>query len=106
MTAHMKIKTSDTVILLSGKERGKRGKVIGASPRTGFVLVEGLNLKKRHRRSRRQDKKGEIVLIPAPVRTSAVAIICPKCSKPARVGFQIDAAGMKQRLCKRCRQTF
>ncbi|RJQ36014.1 50S ribosomal protein L24 [Candidatus Parcubacteria bacterium] len=106
MPTRLKIKTGDTVQLLSGKERGKRGKVIGAFPRTGLVVVEGLNLKKRHRRSRRQDKKGEIVLIPGPVQSSAVAVVCPKCSKPARIGYQLAEGGRKLRVCNQCRAAF
>lgn len=98
----MKIRKGDTVKILSGKERGKRGKVLRVFPTAGRLLVEGLNLKKRHRRARRQDRKGEITLIPAPLPAAKVQLICPACGRPARVGCGWDAAGRKIRRCKKC----
>ncbi len=99
----MKIKKGDTVKILSGKDRGKRAKVTRVLPSDGRIMVEGVNLKKRHRRSRRQDKKGEIVLIPAPVSVSAVQVVCPACGKPTRVGYTWNEAGGRVRMCKKCR---
>lgn len=98
----MKVRKGDTVRILSGKDRGKAAKILDVFPKTGRVLVEGVNLKKKHRRSRRQDRKGEIILIPAPLSASAVEIVCPSCGKPTRVGYGIDAAGQKVRRCKKC----
>lgn len=102
----MKVKTGDTVAILSGKDRGKRGKVIRVFPVANRVLVEGLNLKKKHRKSRRQDRKGEIILIPGPVAASAVAAVCGSCGKPTRVGYAVNASGAKTRICKRCKKEF
>lgn len=99
----MKIKKGDTVKILSGKDRGKRGRVTKTFPSEERVLIEGMNLKKKHRRSRRQDKKGEIILLPAPVASSVVQIVCPSCAKPTRIGMRIEK-GAKVRTCKRCGQ--
>ncbi|MBI4132036.1 MAG: 50S ribosomal protein L24 [Candidatus Sungbacteria bacterium] len=101
----MKIKKGDSVKILSGKDRGKRGKVLRVLPRENQILVDGLNLKKKHRRSRRQDRKGEIILLPAPLAASAAALICPKCAKPTRVGYRLGAAGIKERICRKCKET-
>ncbi len=98
----MKIKKGDTVKILSGKDRGKRGTVIRVLPAEGRIVVEGANVKKRHRRSRRQDKKGDVVLMPAPLSASAVQVLCPACGKPTRVGYQLDDDGKKSRICKKC----
>lgn len=100
----MKIRKGDTVKILSGKDRGKRAKVIRVLPPDGRIVVEGVNLKKRHRRSRRQDKKGEIVLIPASVSASAAQVVCSACGKPTRIGYREDA-GKKVRVCKKCGKT-
>ncbi len=100
----MKLKKGDTVKILSGKDRGKRGKVLGVFPKEARILVEGVNVKKRHRRSRRQDRKGEIVLLPAPFPASIAQLICPQCSRPTRVGMRQEAAGAKVRVCKKCRE--
>lgn len=100
----MKIKKGDTVKILSGKDRNKRAKVTGVFPAEGRVVVEGVNMKKRHRRSRRQDKKGDIVLVPAPLSASAVQVVCPSCGKPTRVGYIRNEAGEKVRQCKKCKK--
>lgn len=100
----MKIRKGDTVKVLSGKDRGKTGKIARVFLDESRVLVEGVNLKKRHRRSRRQDKKGEIVLKPGPVASSSVALICSRCNKPTRVGYAAGDAGKKRRVCKKCGQ--
>lgn len=102
----MKIKQGDTVAILSGKDRGKRGKVIRVFPAERRVLVEGANLKKKHRKSRRQDRKGEVIFIPGPIAASAVAAVCGSCGKPTRIGYARDAAGKKVRTCKRCGKEF
>lgn len=98
----MKIKKGDTVKILSGKDRGKRAGVLRVLPKERRVIVDGVNLKKKHRRSRRQDRKGEIILLPAPMSASAVEIICPSCGKPTRVGYAKTGAGAKHRICKKC----
>ena len=98
----MKIKKGDTVKILSGKDRGKKAGVIRVLPKAGRIIVEGINLKKKHRRSRREDRKGEIILLPAPLASSAVELICPSCGKPTRVGYGSNEARQKVRICKKC----
>ena len=102
----MRIKKGDTVKILSGKDRGKRGKVVRVLPSESRVIVEGANLKKKHQRSRRQDKKGEIILLPAPLSASVVQAICPNCSQPTRVRYQHSEGGVKERVCRNCTKTF
>lgn len=102
----MKIKKGDTVKVLSGKDRGKKAKVIRVLPRELRIIAEGINLKKKHRRSRRQDKKGEVVLMPAPFSASAALPVCPACSKTVRVSIKVNAEGQKARVCKRCKKEF
>lgn len=98
----MKIRKGDTVKILSGKDRGKRAKILRVLPKERRVIIDGINLKKKHRRSRRQDRKGEIILLPAPMSASAVEIVCPSCGKPARAGYARADAGEKRRICKKC----
>lgn len=98
----MKIKKGDTVKILSGKDRGRSAKVIQVFPKHEQVLIEGVNLKKKHQRPRRQDKKGEILLFPAPLPAAAVQVVCPACGKPTRVGYQWDESGTKVRKCRQC----
>ena len=98
----MKIRKGDTVKILSGKDRGKTGTVTRMLPRRNRAIVEGMNLKKKHQRSRRQDKKGEIILLPAPLALSVLELVCPRCAKPTRVGYRRDPAAGKQRRCTRC----
>ena len=97
----MKLKSGDTVKILSGKDRGKRAKIIRTLPKEFRVVVEGINLKKRHRRSRREDKKGEIVLIPASVPLGQVQLVCPACGKPNRPMWKMEN-GAKVRVCRKC----
>ena len=100
----MKVKKGDTVKILSGKDRGKTGKIARVFLGEGRVLVEGVNLKKRHRRSSRQDKKGEMVLKPGPLAASLVALVCSRCNKSTRAGYMVDDGGKKSRVCKKCGQ--
>lgn len=101
----MKIRKGDTVKILSGKDRGKRGQVSKVFSERDHILVAGINVKKKHRRARRQDRKGEIILIPAPIAASAAQVVCASCGKPTRVGFGRDEQGRKVRRCKKCGKT-
>jgi large subunit ribosomal protein L24 len=97
----MKIKKDDIVLIISGKDRGKKGKVLKAFPKKLKVLVEGVNIRKKHVRPRREGEKGEIVEIPTPIDVSNVKLICPKCKKATRVGYKI-IENTKYRICKKC----
>lgn len=98
----MKIKKGDIVKILSGKDRGKTGKVIRLFPKKKRVMVEGINVYKKHVRPKRQNEKGEIVEVARPINISNVVLICPSCSKPTRVGYSIDGEN-KNRRCKKCK---
>jgi len=97
----MKIKKGDMVKMLSGKDRGKTGKVLRALPDEQRISVEGLNTVKKHLRPRKQGERGQIASMPALVAVSKVALVCPKCGKPTRVGWQVNA-DRKSRVCKKC----
>ena len=99
----MKIKKGDLVLIISGKDKGKTGKVTKALPKDLKILVEGVNLKKKHARPKKQGEKGQVVQIPAPLSISNVKVICPKCGKATRVGYAIDK-DIKKRVCKKCKQ--
>lgn len=99
----MKIKSGDKVLIISGKDRGRVGKVFKSFPREKKILVEGINLRKKHVKPRREGEKGQIIEMPAPIDVSNVKLICPKCGKPTRVSFKIEAE-RKFRVCKKCGQ--
>ncbi|MCX6765987.1 MAG: 50S ribosomal protein L24 [Candidatus Moranbacteria bacterium] len=98
----MKIRKGDQVQIISGKDRGKRGKVIRVLPKSGKLVVEGINLVKKHRRPRKGGEKGQRVEIPTPLASSKVKLICPHCGKPTRVGYKIEKS-RKIRMCKVCK---
>jgi len=99
----MKIKKGDTVLIISGKDRGKKGKVLNSFPKEGRVIIEGVNLRKKHKRGRRSGEKGQIIHLPAPVNISNVKFICQKCGKATRIGYKI-VEDKKYRVCKKCGQ--
>ncbi|PIP17377.1 MAG: 50S ribosomal protein L24 [Candidatus Portnoybacteria bacterium CG23_combo_of_CG06-09_8_20_14_all_37_13] len=90
----MKIKKNDIVLIISGKDKGRKGKVIKASPKTNKIVVEGLNIIKKHVRPKKQGEKGQRIDLPAPLDISNVKLICPKCKSPVRI--------TKKRICKKC----
>lgn len=98
----MRIKTGDKVQIIAGKDKGKRGKVLQVFPERELVSVEGLNILIKHMRPRRDGEKGQRVEFPAPLQASNVALVCPKCDKPARVGYQVLDTNKKVRVCKQC----
>jgi len=97
----MKIKKGDQVLIISGKDRGRKGKVLEAFPKESKVLVEGINLRKKHVRPKRSGEKGQIVTLPAPIHVSNVKFVCSKCRKATRVEYKI-VGGKKFRICKKC----
>lgn len=100
----MKIKKNDLVLVIKGKDRKRTGKVIKALPKENKIIIEGLNLVKKHIRPRRQGEKGKIVEIPKPIYVSNVKLICPKCGDATRVGYNI-VDKKKKRFCKKCKKT-
>jgi large subunit ribosomal protein L24 len=97
----MRIRKGDTVQVLSGKHRGRRGVVMRALPKAGKVVVEGANMAKRHTKPRRATMQGGIIDKDMPLPVSAVAIVCPACG-PSRIGFREDEQGRKLRTCRKC----
>jgi large subunit ribosomal protein L24 len=100
----MKIKKNDTVLVIVGKDRGKKGKVRKAFPRKDEVIVEGVNMIKRHSRARREARQAGIIELEAPLDASNVMLICNKCNKPARVSYRFLDDGKKARICRSCNE--
>ena len=98
----MNIKKGDNIKIISGNDKGKQGKVIAVLPVENRIVVEGLNMKKKHVRPRKQGQKGELVRIPGAFQASRVMVVCPKCSKPTRVKHALNAMGKKMRVCGYC----
>ena len=98
----MNIRKDDTVIVLSGRDKGKEGKVLSADPKNLKVIVEGVSVAKRHQKPMRQGEEGGIIKKETPIYVSKVMRVCPKCSKPTRTAHGTDKNGKKIRVCKKC----
>ena len=103
----MDIKKGDTVEILSGSDRGKRGIVLHALPKEDRLVVEGVNLQKKHSRQTKQTGSGRAIQsgaveFPAPIHISNVVLVCPKCEKPTRALRRTDENGERSRICKIC----
>ena len=97
----MNIKRDDKVIVLSGKDKGKSGKVIAADPKAEKVIVEGVNVATKHQKAQKKGQDGGLIKVETPIYVSKVQLVCPKCGKGTRVGHKI-ADGKKVRVCKKC----
>ena len=97
----MSIRKDDMVVVLSGKDKGKQGKIIAVDPKGGKVIVEGINMVSRHTKPRRQGEEGGIIKKEAPMYACKVLRVCPKCSKGTRVAHKIEG-DKKVRVCKHC----
>jgi large subunit ribosomal protein L24 len=100
----LKIKKGDIVEVIQGKDKGKKGKVMIIYAQTNKALVENINTVKKHKRQTRQDQKGGIVSVEMPISISKLMLVCKPCGKPVRVGFKVDEAGNKYRICKKCKE--
>ena len=98
------VRSGDTVVVLSGKDKGKQGKVLQVSPKEGKVIVEGLNVVTKHVKPRRQGEQGGIVEAEAAMYASKVQLVCPKCGKATRIAHKILDDGSKVRVCKSCEE--
>src|SRR4030042_1123019 len=96
----MKIRKNDTVLVIAGKDKGKKGKVRFAYPKDERLLIEGINIRKRHARARGQARQAGIIELETPIRVSNVMLVCSKCNHPTRVGFRFLGDGRKVRLCR------
>ena len=103
----MFVKKDDTVILLTGdkKDRKKTGKVLEVSPKEGKVIVEGMNMVSKHVKPRKADPSG-IIQSESAIYACKVQVVCPKCKQPTRIGYKVLEDGKKDRVCKKCKETF
>lgn len=100
----LSIKKNDTVIVITGKEKGKRGRVISVDLSKDRVLIEGVNIIKRHMKPSKKYSQGGIIEKEAPLHISNVMLLCPKCGKPTRISNTILADGKKMRTCTKCKE--
>ncbi|MFI3326590.1 MAG: 50S ribosomal protein L24 [Clostridia bacterium] len=96
------VKTGDTVVILSGKDKDKQGKIMAVSPKEGKVIVEGANIVSKHVKPRRMGDAGGIVKAESAIYACKVQLVCPKCNKATRVSTKINEDGTKERICKKC----
>ena len=101
MMNKMSIKKDDTVVVITGKDKGQRGKVLKVIPKEGKVVVEKINMVSRHTRPRKQGEEGGIIQKEAPLYACKVMAVCPKCNKATRVAHKVEG-GKKVRVCKHC----
>ena len=108
MINKLHVKTGDNVQIITGRDRGNKGKVLDVSVKEKKVIVEGQNIVTKHVKPRRQGELGGLVKAEAPMYACKVMPICPKCNKPTRVGYKLDSDGKKVRCCKNkdCDGTF
>ena len=100
------VRKDDTIVVLSGKDKGKQGKVLETSPKENKVIVEGINMVTKHVKPRRQGEAGGIVKAEGAMYASKVMVVCPSCGKPTRLAHKILSDGTKVRICKKCGGTF
>ena len=97
----MNIKKGDQVKIISGNDKGKHGKVLSVFPAEGRLVVEGVNMRKKHMRPRKQGQKGELIRIAGSMTIARAMLICSKCNKPTRIGIKVED-GKRHRICKKC----
>ena len=100
----MNVAKNDTVEIISGEDKGKRGKVLKTFPDRSRIIVEKVNFMKRHTRPTQKNPQGGILEREAPIHVSNVMVVCPKCGKPTRLGHKRLADGTKERICKKCEE--
>ena len=100
----MNIRKNDTVLVISGKDKGSKGKVRLVNPREEKLIIEGINFIKRHARATGQARQAGVIELEAPLHVSRVMYLCDKCNKPARIGFRFLEDGKKVRFCKVCQE--
>jgi large subunit ribosomal protein L24 len=102
MSSKIHVKKDDTVVVISGKDAGKKGKVVKTAPASGRVFVSGVNMVTKHQKAQGQLKPASIVNREGSIDASNVMLVCPKCNKPSRVAMKVSADGSKSRVCKKC----
>lgn len=101
-----RVRHNDQVVVISGRDRGKKGKVLRVFPEAGRLTVEGLNLVKRHLRRSQNNPQGAILSRESPLALDRVIPVCPRCNRGVRVGFKWLSDGTKTRFCRRCQESF
>jgi len=101
----MKIRKGDKVKIMVGKDKGKEGVIDRVYPKQEKILIQGMNLIKRHVKKNQEMPQGGIIDVPKPIRVSSVMLICPKCGKNVRVGYKVDKNKIV-RICRKCKETF
>ena len=97
----MHVRRDDTVVVLSGRDKGKSGKVLSVEPKSEKLVIEGISIGKRHKKPRKQGDPGGIIKMETPIYACKVMRVCPKCDKPTRHAVQVTEEG-KHRVCKKC----
>ena len=97
----MKIRKGDTVQVLSGNDKGKTGEVLEVIPNSQKVIVKGINIRKKHVKPRKQGEEGGIIPVECAIHSAKVNVVCPKCGKAIRIGYEVEKDG-KVRVCKKC----
>ena len=100
----LSIKKNDTVLVVTGKEKGKKGRVISVNPAKSKILIERINIIKRHMKPSKKYSQGGIIEKEAPLHISNVMLVCSKCGKPTRIGNTVLSDGKKARICKKCKE--
>lgn len=101
----LNIKKNDTVMVMTGKEKGKKGRVLSVMPAKDMLIIEKVNIIKKHMKPTKKYTQGGIIEKEAPVQRSKVMLVCPRCDKPARLGNIILEGDKKARVCKKCKET-
>ncbi len=104
MANKIHVKKGDIVCILTGKDEGKKGKVLSVYPEDGSVIVEGVNMSTKHKKPRGRYQQGGIIKQESPVNSSNVMLVCPRCGEPSRIGKNINKNGQKERYCKKCNE--
>ncbi len=106
----MYIREGDTVSIISGDDKGRKGKVIRAIPQDGVIFVEGINMRKKHQKPRKEGEKGQVITKEGALNSAKAMIVCPKCGQASRIGFAKNKIGKEKsrttRICKKCQQAF
>jgi large subunit ribosomal protein L24 len=100
----MKIKKGDTVLIIAGKDKGKKGKILQVFSKEGRLMVEGINLRKKHKKPKKSGEKGQVITLPGSISSSNAKLICSKCGKASRIGYKLTEDKKKYRICKKCGQ--
>ncbi|MDE7389691.1 MAG: 50S ribosomal protein L24 [Lachnospiraceae bacterium] len=105
MNNKIHVKTGDTVVIISGKDKGKKGKVLAVSPKEGKIIVEKCKMVSKHVKPRKMGEQGGIVQAESAFYACKAQIVCPRCGKQTRVGHKLLANGKRERICVKCKET-